>query len=110
MNKVEHYQTLILRFLSHYVKKSVTLETNLIHDEKKMCYQVHESGWESGYAYYFNVLLHLQVKPDGKIWIYENRTELDIADMLYNDGVEKKDIVLNFIPENIRSLTGYAAA
>lgn len=40
----------------------------------------------------------------------ENRTEEDIAEMLVERGVQKKDIVLALLPEHVRELSGYAVA
>ena len=44
-----------------------------------------------------------------KVWIQCNWTELDVAEELMEQGVERNDIVLGFIPENERKYTGYAA-
>jgi len=40
----------------------------------------------------------------------ENRTEEDIAEMLVELGVQRKDIVLAWLPEHVREFSGYAVA
>ena len=50
----------------------------------------------------------MHIKSDGKIWIMANRTEEDIAEMLVEQGIQKKGIVLALLPEHVREFSGYA--
>ena len=68
------------------------------------------AGWDSRNHYFLRVRVHLHIKSDGKIWIMENRTEEDIAEILVEQGVQKKDIVLALLPEHVREFSGYAVA
>ena len=52
--------------------------------------------------------MHFDIK-DQKVWVQCNWTEIDVAQELIGQGVEKQDIVLGFIPAAERKYTGYAA-
>ena len=110
MDKVKKYSLIVLDLLEHYKNTSNTIETYVIADEKQHHFQVTESGWLDKDDYYFNVPIHIQIKSGGKIWLLENKTEDDLAEMLIAKGVAKSDIVLSFIPERVRKLTGYAVS
>ena len=110
MEKIKKYQSVILEMLKAYERSSDSIETCIVSDTKNHHYQVMESGWQDKNTYYFNTPIHLHIKPDGKIWILENKTEDDIALSLVEQGVDKLDIVLNFIPERVRQYSGFATA
>jgi hypothetical protein len=48
--------------------------------------------------------MHIDVKPDGKVWIQHDGTDLKVALMLYEKGIEKSDIVLAFHAVHRREL------
>jgi XisI protein len=86
-----------------------TADCNVIADTKHHHYQLTRMGWQ-GRKYYFVVLLHFTIKPDGKVWIQQNNTEILVGGELEQRGVEKMDIVVGFRPEYLREATGYAVA
>jgi hypothetical protein len=47
---------------------------------------------------------------DGKIWIQQNNLEELIVDELEAKGVEKSEIVLAFLPPEMREFSGFAVA
>jgi hypothetical protein len=51
--------------------------------------------------------MHLDIK-NGKIWIQQNTTEVDIAAELLEMGVPKQDIVIGFHTPKMRQLTSFA--
>ncbi len=65
-------------------------------------------GWITPIRYVDNLLIHIQIKPDGKVWLLENNTEMRVAEELVERGVPRMDIVLGFHPLQYRGLTGYA--
>ena len=71
-------------------------------------FQLTRTGWHDR-RYHFQVLIHIDVKADGKIWIQLNNTEILLAEELEKKGVHKSNIVLGFKPEYMRPGTGYAA-
>ncbi|MGB8690593.1 MAG: element excision factor XisI family protein [Microcoleus sp.] len=47
---------------------------------------------------------------DGKIWIQQNGTEIDLGQELVNIGVPKSDIVVGFHPPYMRQFTDFAVS
>ncbi|MDZ7880155.1 MAG: element excision factor XisI family protein [Saprospiraceae bacterium] len=45
-----------------------------------------------------------------KIWVQKNNTDWEVGDMLEERGVPKMDIVVGFLPPDLRTHTKYAAA
>ena len=84
-------------------------EDFVLADKINRQYQLLSNGWQQG-RYINDILIHFQIKPDGKIWINANNTEVRVARELEAKGVSKSDIVLAFHPENLRHLTPYAVA
>jgi XisI protein len=110
MDKIKKYSSIVLSTLNDYKNSNGSIETYVIADEKQHHFQVTESGWLDKDDYYFNVKIHIQIKEKGKIWLLENKTEDDLAQILIENGVLKSDIVLSFIPERVRKLSGYAVS
>jgi hypothetical protein len=52
-------------------------------------------------------IIHLDLIA-GKIWVQENRTDVDIAQELIDAGVAPTDIVLGFHPPELRQLGNFA--
>jgi hypothetical protein len=107
MEKIEKYQAIILNFLQQYESEHKDGETYVLTDTIHHHYQIMRAGWDNLNHYFLRVRIHLHIKPDGKIWIMENRTEDEIAEILVDLGVDKKDIVLALLPEHVRELSGY---
>lgn len=53
--------------------------------------------------------MHFDIK-DGKIWIQQNMTDVDLAQELLDLRVEKEDIVLGLQPPYKHPYTGYGVA
>lgn len=64
-------------------------------DSEKHHYQLLQVGWADK-RYIYQVLLHLELKPDGKIWIHFNQTEQQIDLDLQKYGIDIHDLVLGF--------------
>lgn len=108
MEKIEFNQKAVQETLKNYERLIGNIQSHLIVDAKQGHYQILETGWQDKNTYYFNTPIHIHLKSDGKIWILENKTEDDIAQLLIERGVEKSDIVLSFLPERVRHHSGYA--
>lgn len=113
MEKIEKYRQYILAIYDEYAQiKPVNLQdvdNQLIIDTERGHYQLVSIGWDKK-LFYYTVVFHLDIKPDGKIWIQANNTDRDIAEELEEMGVPKSDIVLGFQPPQYRQYTGYAVA
>ena len=72
-------------------------------------YQVTRTGWDDDMFDYL-VVFHLQIKPTGKVWLLVNNTDLLVFDDLMEQGIPKSDLVIGFLPENLRQHSGFAVA
>jgi glutathionylspermidine synthase len=110
MEKIAELQAIVLDLLKTFEAESKDGQTYILTDTIHHHYQVLRAGWDSRNHYFLRIRIHLHIKPDGKIWIMENRTEDDIAEMLVELGVQKSSIVLALLPEHVRQFSGYAVA
>lgn len=113
MEKIEQYRQHILAVYNDYARiKPVNLQdvdNQLIIDTERNHYQLVSIGWDKK-LFSYTVIFHLDIKPDGKIWIQVNNTDRDIAEELEEMGVPRSDIVIGFQLPQYRQYTGYAVA
>jgi hypothetical protein len=113
MGKLEKYKAAILSIIEEHARnKPVNLQdvdNQIIADETRGHYQLVSIGWEDR-AFSYAVVYHFDLKPDGKIWIQVNNTDIDVAEELMARGVAREDIVVGFQHPAYRSYTGYAVA
>jgi hypothetical protein len=112
MEKLEKHELAAVNVLKGYVSEQPIngIEEHLISDFEHGHFQVLRTGWINDNTFRMGIILHFQVKIDGKVWILANWTEDDVALALMDNGVPKSDIVLGFQPEHIRLYSGYAVA
>ena len=112
MDKLAKYRNLIKELLTNYATPAndnpKDLEDQLIFDTERDHYQIMSVGWNNNKRVYF-CLLHLDIKND-KIWLQENSTDYDIVEDLIKLGVPHSDVVIGFIPADVRPYTEYAVA
>ena len=110
MDKLNHYCNLLKKVLIDFntprAKSADYVPDKLIFDEVRDHYQVMAMSWDGSQQTYF-VVLHLDIIND-KIWLQESATNHDIIEDLLDLGVPNADIVLGFLPEETRALTGFA--
>lgn len=113
-SKIETYQDILVSLLNEEAKSVPVnvqhIENEILADKEHNHFQLASTGWENDNKFFFDVILHFDIKPDGKIWIQVNRTDIDIAAKLVDQGVAKTDIVIGFQPPRYRQYTGYAVA
>jgi hypothetical protein len=78
----------------------------LIVDLERQRFQVMLIGWK-GKTRYHSVLVHIAIR-NNLIWIEEDNTELEIANLLVERGVPKERIVLGYHAMYMRPYTGFA--
>ncbi|QIP14353.1 XisI protein [Spirosoma aureum] len=78
-------------------------ETQVIMDEERGHYLLFSIGWGHNRREYVP-FVHLDVKPDAKVYIQHDGTDLKIANRLVEEGIEKQYIVLAFQSPNRRKL------
>lgn len=112
MDKTSRYRSILEEFLRTRAAAGIATEPgaepHLIIDPEKDEYVLMWIGW-SGYKYMHGIMFHLQI-IDGKVWIHEDRTDIDIAGRLVERGIPKSDIVLGYVSPEVRESGGYAVA
>jgi hypothetical protein len=109
--KIKKYSQIINTFLADYAAAwtDEKIEYQFISDTDKHHYQVIKSGWDKS-VFRHLIIFHFQIKANGKIWLYVNRTDIEIGNEFATLGIPKSDIVLAFQPEKFRAFEGYAVA
>lgn len=108
---IKHKEKVILSILNENQQLSPEEEAYqriVIADKDNHHYQLLATGWATSNRFVNVLLIHLQIKPDGSIWLLENNTELHITDELVNRGIPKSEIVLAFHPPQYRAMAGMA--
>ncbi|MGB7442204.1 MAG: XisI protein [Coleofasciculaceae cyanobacterium] len=111
MEKVEKYRDCIKKVLTEYASYKPSygeVEMQVVFDSEHDHYQVVRVGWDNKQRVY-GCPMHLDIK-DGKIWIQQNGTEIDLGEELVNLGVPKDDIVVGFHPPYLRQFTEFAVS
>jgi hypothetical protein len=112
MEKLVKYRNWIQELLTNYAtepfEKLEEMDEQLIFDPIHDHYQIMSVGWKKNKRVFF-CILHLDLK-NGKIWLQENSTDYDIVEDLMALGVPASDIVLGFIPSDVRAMTDFAVA
>lgn len=111
MEKVEKYRDCIKQVLTKYATYKPSygeVDMQVIFDTEHNHYQVVRVGWDNKQRVY-GCPIHLDIK-DGKIWIQQNGTEIDLGQELVNIGVPKSDIVVGFHPPYMRQFTEFAVS
>lgn len=110
--KIITYATILTEWLNAFVSRrniGKELEYELIADDKHHHYQVIRTGWRKD-VFEYNVVFHFQVKPTGKVWLLVNNTDILVTDDLIERGIPAADIVIGFLPEFMRTYSGFAVA
>ena len=113
IQKIAECERLVTDFLSAQQIEPITEEgyrQGVITDRERHHYQLLATGWLSESRYVNTILIHLQIKSDGKIWLLENNTELHVAEELVRSGIQRTDIVLGFHLAAYRAFSNYATA
>lgn len=105
MDKITKYRQALEKYLSHraslQLASSPGAKAHLVIDREKDEYVLLWLGWtESKYKH--SLMFHFQI-VGGKVWIHENRTDIDLVKVLTDEGVAQKDIVLGFVAPYARS-------
>ena len=98
MDKVSTYKKIVGEIVQEVADMTPTdesSETQLIMDLERGHFVLFSVGWYNNKREYLP-FVHLDVKPDGKIWIQLDGTDLVLAQWLLDKGVPKGDIVLAF--------------
>jgi hypothetical protein len=106
MDKLNKYRSIIhsvVGEIADMTPSDKNSETQLIMDDVRGHYVLFSIGWQDILREYLP-FVHIDIKPDGKVWIQHDGTDLKIALWLAEKGVSKQDIVLAFHSPNRRKL------
>jgi hypothetical protein len=110
--KQKKYGTIIASWLTEFVRirhDAKLTQYELITDFTHHHYQVIKTGWHNNH-FYHRIVIHFQIKPNGKVWLLVNNTDILLFDELMERGILKTDLVIGFLPESVRQYSGYAVA
>ena len=108
--KIEKYQKAITEILQAEARNfslQPELQDHIVTDKEHNHFQLLRIGWVDDDRI-LQILIHIDIKPDGKVWIQENLTELAVDDELVKKGVPPTDIVLGMHPPSYRKFTEFA--
>ncbi len=106
MDKITKHRNIIRTVVSEIAEMTPSdknSETQLIMDDERGHYVLFSIGWQDILREYLP-FVHIDIKPDGKVWIQHDGTDLKIALWLVDKGIAKQDIVLAFQSRNRRKL------
>jgi len=112
--KIKTYQDIVVALLQDHAQEHLNpdareLEDQVIADRENNHFQLMRIGWLHDDRIE-NLLMHFDIKPDGKIWVQANSTDERVAEELVHRGIPPTDIVLGLQPPSYRQYTEYAAA
>ncbi len=108
MDKLEYYRNCVQTLLENESKcfpEKENVETALCFDTKRDHYQIMRIGWKDLIRVY-HTAIHFNIK-EGKIWLQQNTTDIEIAEELVEMGIPREDIVLGIHPPYKRPYTKY---
>ena len=53
---------------------------------------------------FYATFIHIDVRPNGRVWLQHDGTDLRIANQLIERGIPKNDIVIGFQPPYVRDM------
>jgi hypothetical protein len=111
MDELPYYRTCIQTLLeqhSQFRNQDEAVENELVFDTVRDHYQLMSVGWDDLDRVYHTVL-HFDIK-DGKIWLQQNTTDIDVGQELIEMSIPKDAIALGLHPAYKRPYTGYGVA
>jgi XisI protein len=113
METITHYKEIVKLALSEIARlipsdDKVELET--IFDDQRGHYLLFTVGWTNNKREY-SPILHIDVKPNGKVYLQHDGTDLEFALRLFEKGIPKSDMVVAYrSPHQRQFLTDFALA
>ena len=112
MDKVKKYKktvrSLIEEMADSFSRNSDWEILSALDDERGQ-YLLFTDGW-AGEKRDYGCFMHVEVKPNGKIWLRRDGTDLDFGQQLVDEKIPKSDIVLAFHSPKMREWSDFAVA
>ncbi|MDX2285584.1 MAG: XisI protein [Bacteroidia bacterium] len=86
----------VIEYIASLIPPEDPIETQVIIDDERGHYLLFSVGWEPAIRREYSPFAHIDVKPDGKVWVQHDGTDLRIALMLADAGIPKHQIVLGY--------------
>ena len=114
MEKVKRYKEIIKLTINEVAglnpdSNDDTVTNQIIFDENNSNYLLVMNGW-MGESRFYGIIIHIEVKDNGRVWLHQDNTDLIIVDRLLEKGIPKEDIVLGFHAPIMRPDTDFAVA
>jgi hypothetical protein len=111
MDRLAVHRQVVKSFLQEYAdarrrQSDTAIET--VFDTENDRYLVLDIGWE-GAKRIHHCIFHFDIK-DGKIWLQENNTDIEVDQELEEMGIAKKEMVIGFHHPSMREYSDYAIA
>jgi hypothetical protein len=111
MDRLAIQRKAIKSFLQEYAdarKRQTDTLIETVFDNENDRYLILDIGWE-GSKRIHHCIFHFDIK-DGKIWIQENNTDIEVDQELEEMGISKKEMVIGFHQPSMREYSDYAIA
>jgi hypothetical protein len=113
MDKVAQHKVIvrdIMNEIADMTPSDEKSETQLITDDEHGHYVLFSIGWHS-YHREYAPFVHIDVRPDGKVYLQHDGTDLRIANWMMEKGIPQGEIVLAFhAPFRREMIEGFARA
>ncbi len=112
MDKLKKYHQiadLIVREIAQKLTTDNNSEALLSIDKSHGQYIILSDGWE-GTERNYGPLVHIEVKPNARVWLRCDGTDLEVGQELLDKGILAEDLVLAFYSPAMRKYTHYAVA
>jgi hypothetical protein len=108
---IKQYQQIIKTFLQEECAGRAIpgIDSQVIIDPTNHHLQLVEAGWYDK-TYIYAVVYHFRIKPDGKVWLLANNSDVLVAEELIKRGIPASAIVIGFHPVHVRQFTHFATA
>ena len=110
-DKIAKYENILIEFLTtqaSYRVANAQLENQLVIDKENHHYQLLRVGFRDN-RFIHTCPFHFDIK-NGKIWIQQNKTDIEVGEVLQSMGVPTSDIVIGFLSEEYRAMSDYAVS
>jgi hypothetical protein len=112
MDKLVKYRQILQQLIMKYaaIKSSNPMIEQLpVCDTIRDEYLLLSVGWEKDGKRRNSPIFHFRIK-NGKVYVEEDNTDVEIVRQMEELGIESEDIVLAFYPPSHRKYTDYAVA
>ena len=111
MDQVKTFRSIVRATLadlvtSHYAQMGSLLATQ-VSDEENGHYMIFLEGWQK-MRHLYGTSIHVQVRDDGKVWIYRDSSSVIIIDQLEKAGIPTSQMVVTWHPPVARKHTEFA--